>query len=181
MVLCAGGAPLASPSTTMSPVHMRRGCASFAVKVDQCISIRGSVEATPESGARCDLSFWKIQNVIKLPSRRKRQGEAMSLIGRLVTQLSCGPRSYGYSRLGNSTPAAGGYGSASSVQPAVGSGGLGFAVQPSTTPASYDGDPPLPLSGAGIAVSSGASSPSGGVVASDTGGLGVASVPAAPL
>src|SRR5258706_9036978 len=126
MVLCAGGAPLASPSTATSPVHIRRGCAFFAVKVDQCNSTRGSVGARPESGGACDLSFWKIQNVMRLPSRRKRQGEPMSPMGRLVVQLSCGPRLYGYSRLGNSTPAAGGYVSANAVKPAVGSGGLGL-------------------------------------------------------
>src|SRR6266542_3169427 len=117
---------------------------------------------------------------MRLPWRRKRQGELMSPIGRLVTQLSCGPRLYGYSRLGNSTPAAGGYVSANTVQPAVGSGGFGLPAQPRTTPASYHGDPP-PLSGAGIAVSGAPSPPpppSNGVVASDTGGLG--SVPAAP-
>src|SRR5690349_5432829 len=129
---------------------------------------------------------------MRLPSRRKRHGELMSPMGRLVVQLSCGPRSYGYSRSGNSTPGAGGYVSAYSVQPAVGSGGCGFAAQPSTTPESYGGDPPPPLSGAGgITVSAGASnggvtgaSPppppaaplSIGVVASDTGGLGPASV-----
>src|SRR5262245_57224194 len=145
MVLCAGGAPFESPSTATSPVHMRRGCASLAVYVDQCNSMRGSVGARPESGGACDLSFWKIQNVMRLPSRRKRQGELMSPMGTLVVQLSCGPRSYGYSRLGNITPGAGGYVSAYSVQPAVGSGGCGFAAQPSTTPASYGGDPPPPL------------------------------------
>jgi hypothetical protein len=61
--LCPGGVPSGAPTTIMSAVIIRDGWGSIAVKLDQCISERGSVGALPESGGRWLGSFWKIQKV----------------------------------------------------------------------------------------------------------------------